>query len=333
MRIKHFANAVTMEPFLHKAPRGASMPLPHFGKCCFNPTSNQKIKTKLWAAWKQGHLFVSFPATCPAQHRRSVRISEQMSACTNEQNKSSLVYNTEIHTRTVQDVGRGRDFVWFTAASLAPRICPEHGRHSTNTWTDQWIKEWVTCLAQLLTSLPSAFPFMKGEEYLTWVRVQTPGHDLKQLWGQFQMPAAGRRGPGPQKYPFGEAWALVKCTDAFSYQCQKPSYIQPGNGRHPILGRLRTRLLEARGASLKDVLELSQSLPHLWAEPCSLKHWVTRAFAGRTGLLGSQMALHLDDHTCQAHRHPEINVQSFLLTFHPSLSRISMTLARATFVI
>lgn len=45
------------------------------------------------------------------------------------------------------------------------------------------------------------------------------------------------------------------------------------------------------------------------------------------------MALHLDDHTCQAHCHPEINVQSFLLTFHPSLSGISMTLARATFVI
>lgn len=93
----------------------------------------------------------------------------------------------------------GQGLCVFTAASLGPRICPEHGRHSTNTCTAQWIKEWVTCLAQLLTSLPSAFPFMKGEEYLTWVRVQTPGHDPKQLWGQFQMPAAGRRGPGPQK--------------------------------------------------------------------------------------------------------------------------------------
>ena len=39
--IKHFPNSGTVEPFLHKAPLNASVPLSHFGKCCFNPTSNQ----------------------------------------------------------------------------------------------------------------------------------------------------------------------------------------------------------------------------------------------------------------------------------------------------
>lgn len=35
----------------------------------------------------------------------------------------------------------------------------------------------------------------------------------------------------------------------FSYPCRKPGCIQPGNGRHLTLERLRTRLLEASGAS------------------------------------------------------------------------------------
>lgn len=42
--IKRFSDSVTMEPFFHKAPLEASVPLSHFGKCCFNPTSDQKSK-------------------------------------------------------------------------------------------------------------------------------------------------------------------------------------------------------------------------------------------------------------------------------------------------
>lgn len=33
--IKRFSDSVTMEPFFHKAPLEASVPLSHFGKCCF----------------------------------------------------------------------------------------------------------------------------------------------------------------------------------------------------------------------------------------------------------------------------------------------------------
>lgn len=64
--LKHLSNFVTMESFIHKAPLGASVPLLHFGKCCFKPTSNKKVKTN-YKLHKSGD-FCLFHSLLYSQH-------------------------------------------------------------------------------------------------------------------------------------------------------------------------------------------------------------------------------------------------------------------------
>lgn len=92
--IKHLSNFVTMEPFVH---------LFELVFCCHAlghiPLIRLQIKKSKPSSMRTKTFFCFIPCYMPStlQMLSNYQLSKQMSACTNEQNKSNLVRNTE-HT-------------------------------------------------------------------------------------------------------------------------------------------------------------------------------------------------------------------------------------------
>lgn len=142
-----------MEPFIHKAPLGASIPLPPFGKRSFNPTSNNKKKNqkknqRQTLCSMRVRPFVFHALLC-SQHAEDARCqwSTHARAGTNEPNKSSPVHNP----------GRGRGFVWLTATVVGPSLCLD--KH----WNRYLTKGMSYFPTQLLTSVPNIFLSGEGQ--------------------------------------------------------------------------------------------------------------------------------------------------------------------------
>lgn len=149
--IKHFSNLVPVEPFIHKAPLGASIPLPPFGKRCFNPTSNNNNnkKSKANSLLHESEALCLFHGLLCSQHAEDARCqwSTHARAGTNEPNKSSPVHNP----------GRGSGFVWLTATVVGPSLCPD--KH----WNRYMTNGMSYFPTQLLTSVPNIFLSGEGQ--------------------------------------------------------------------------------------------------------------------------------------------------------------------------
>lgn len=149
---------------------------------------------------------------------------------------------------------------------------------------------------------------MKGEEFLTWIRVQTLGHYPRQL----AMKAASGNCSWVQRprAPEMSLWRNEGLREVHRWVFIPVSEAHPArDAEDQTSGGKRNSTSFPYG---EDSLELSQGLPWccprvaLWAEPChsshsrscSLRSWVTWASGGGTE---SQMVLHLGEHTCNVH--------------------------------